>query len=58
MQAISNHIRYAVVTLTVVVIAIALVTLQHGFTLVGDAAATPAVSVGTALLAHGTQNVQ
>ena len=49
---------HAVATLSVVVMAIALVILQHGCTLVGDATASPAVSVGDTAEEQGTQIVQ
>ena len=47
-----------VVTLRVVVMAIAFVTLQHGCTFVGLATAVPAVNVGVVADEQGTQIVQ
>lgn len=51
------HRSYGVVTLNEQVIAIALVTLQHAFTSVGDATALPAVMAGVVALLQGTQIV-
>ena len=59
MQAISiQFIPYGVVTLSVVVMAIQLVTGLHGCTFVGEATDVPIVSVGVAAVEHGTQTVQ
>jgi hypothetical protein len=41
-----------------VVIAIALVTLQHGFALVGDATVSPIAKVGVAAEEQGTHTTQ
>lgn len=47
-----------VVTLRVVVIAIAFVTLQHGCTFIGEATELPMASVGVTFDEQGTQIVQ
>ena len=59
MQAISiQFIPYAVVTLSVVVMATQLVTGLQGCAFVGDATDVPIVSVGVAAVEQGTHTVQ
>ena len=55
---ISPHKPYALATLFVVVIAIAFVMLQQGFTLVGDATEVSIPTFGTVADSQGTQMVQ
>jgi hypothetical protein len=57
-DARNTYQHYAVVTLRLVVIAMALVTAQHGCTFVGLATEVPIVSVGVAAEEQGTQMVQ